>query len=413
MNRRHLRALAISALLSFAVLSFSLRTADAGCHGCRYPAPYYGVYCGGYYSALPVYSYSSYLWTPAISRACCYPSICSVPTCSICTPCYRSCCTPCYSSCYRPCFRRSLWCDPCVTLVDPCCDGTIIEETVVQEGVSEEPTEAEGAQESPDATTPDTTESVLEAPPADDAGSPELNPLDIPAAETPADTSTESGDSSILRGVDLDDIDLAPDIAPAIPPSDADIMPALPTLPFDDGASNYRPNTTEAVLAVSVPASAHVFINDHATVTPGAYRQYVSRGLNPAASYSYQVRAEIERDGRPVSQTKHVQVTAGRVSHVAFDFNRLQPEAQPTTLTLHVPEDAKVTLAGAATISTGEVREFSTTRLLPGQTWDDYRVDVRLERDGEVQTRSEVISLQAGKAHSLWFDFENHLAQAE
>jgi uncharacterized protein (TIGR03000 family) len=80
-------------------------------------------------------------------------------------------------------------------------------------------------------------------------------------------------------------------------------------------------------------------------------------------------------------------------------------ESTTTRLTLHVPEDAKVTLAGVPTKQNGETRQFSTTRLAPGQTWDGYKVVVEVERDGKTLSQERILTLRAGEAQELSVDF--------
>jgi uncharacterized protein (TIGR03000 family) len=81
--------------------------------------------------------------------------------------------------------------------------------------------------------------------------------------------------------------------------------------------------------------------------------------------------------------------------------------AVKTSLTLHVPADAKVTLAGVATKQSGEVRKFSTTRLREGQVWDDYKVVVELERDGQTLREERVIKLTGGRSQDLTVNLDS------
>ena len=69
---------------------------------------------------------------------------------------------------------------------------------------------------------------------------------------------------------------------------------------------------------VSVPADAKVFVNGHLTTSTGERRQFQSTGVQPSVVYPYQVRAEFVRDGKPVSEEKTVQLTAGQIGSVEF-----------------------------------------------------------------------------------------------
>jgi uncharacterized protein (TIGR03000 family) len=76
-----------------------------------------------------------------------------------------------------------------------------------------------------------------------------------------------------------------------------------------------------------------------------------------------------------------------------------------TKLTLRVPAEAKVTLAGVATKQAGEVREFSTDRLAAGQAWQGYTIHVEVVRDGKTVAQDKQITLTGGAAQELSFDF--------
>ena len=106
-------------------------------------------------------------------------------------------------------------------------------------------------------------------------------------------------------------------------------------------------------------------------------------------NYSYEVRAEVVRDGRTVEQVKTVNLRAGETAQVAFDF--AAAEAADTSLTLHVPADAKVYLSGNATKATGETRVFRTAGLTTGQAWEGYTVKVEVERGGRMIVQENVV----------------------
>ena len=53
-----------------------------------------------------------------------------------------------------------------------------------------------------------------------------------------------------------------------------------------------------------------------------------------------------------------------------------------------MPADAKVFLAGNESKSTGANREFVTTKLAAGQSWDNYTVRVELMRNGQTISKS-------------------------
>ena len=79
--------------------------------------------------------------------------------------------------------------------------------------------------------------------------------------------------------------------------------------------------------------------------------------------------------------------------------------APKTKLTIRVPAEAKVTLAGIATKQAGEVREFSTDKLASGQAWQNYTIHVEVTRDGKTVAQDRQITLTGGAQQELSFDF--------
>jgi uncharacterized protein (TIGR03000 family) len=73
-----------------------------------------------------------------------------------------------------------------------------------------------------------------------------------------------------------------------------------------------------ARMTVIVPPTAEVSIDDTMTLSKGAVRQYDSPPLTPGTRYVYDVKASWNENGREVTQTQRVEVTAG--SHVNVRF---------------------------------------------------------------------------------------------
>ncbi len=159
-----------------------------------------------------------------------------------------------------------------------------------------------------------------------------------------------------------------------------------------------------AILNLRLPAEAIVYVNGKQTRTPGEFRSYVSRNLQAGKRYTYEVRAEVNQGGTMVARTKVVHLTAGVRKTVDIDFD--ESRQMVTSVTLLVPDGAKVTLAGAETSASGSMRYFSTTTLNEGEKWEDYKVAVTVNRDGKDVTQERVVRLTAGESLRLDFDFE-------
>jgi len=155
-------------------------------------------------------------------------------------------------------------------------------------------------------------------------------------------------------------------------------------------------------LMVSLPANARVLVNGKGTTSTGSVRQFVSRGLVPGKTYKFEVRAELDAaDGQIVTEDKTILVSAGSQEQLQFAFaDSAAPVA--TSLSLNVPEGAKVSLSGNPTRATGTHRVYQTSQLKVGEVWEDYTVEVEME--GQVKRQS--IRLIGGDSLQLTFDFD-------
>jgi uncharacterized protein (TIGR03000 family) len=169
------------------------------------------------------------------------------------------------------------------------------------------------------------------------------------------------------------------------------------------------------VIEVAVPSEAKVFVNNKETTSAGTSRSYVSNSLQAGQTYLYNFRVEFEQDGETVVKNESVKLSAGDRVALSFGANEeLQlsnVSAAKTELTVTVPENAKVFLAGSPTDQTGIVRTYATHRLNDGQTWDDYTIRVEVEMDGQTEVREETLSITGGESYELAFDFENDADQ--
>lgn len=165
----------------------------------------------------------------------------------------------------------------------------------------------------------------------------------------------------------------------------------------DDGTSNVRPRSDSSVLNLELPEEAQVFINGKLTKTAGKLRSYVSRNLTEDRDYEYQVKAVLVRDGNEQVRTQLVTMRPGLDKTVRFDFRK----PLTTTLSLSVPENARVKLCGNQTNASGPTRTFATQSLQDGKVWKDYKVSVEFERDGKTHLEERSIDMVAGETYTL------------
>ncbi len=75
---------------------------------------------------------------------------------------------------------------------------------------------------------------------------------------------------------------------------------------------------TRAKLVVELPADAKLYIDDLPMKTPSGLRSFNTPTLEPGQAYYYMVRAEVIRDGKPITETRRVIVRAGQTIRANF-----------------------------------------------------------------------------------------------
>jgi len=243
-------------LATLVVAGVMLSASPAQAGWWHWRAGWYG-YSYGYY---PAYGYTTSYYRPYVSGYGWYPSW------------YAGC----YAGCYNPCY--SYGCGSCCGVVTSCCDAQVVEPMA---GAGTAPRAASPPEPMPPEPMPEPS-SLLPSPPRSKT---------VPAAP---------------------DVDL---------PRLQD-MPVLPPAPGDPGKPSAKrdvpPNA--ALLTIAVPQDAQVYVNGMLTKTPGAQRQYVSYGLQPGYSYTYEVQAVVIRNGQRLSDTQVVRIRVGDAHDLAFDF---------------------------------------------------------------------------------------------
>ncbi len=217
--------------------------------------------------------------------------------------------------------------------------------------------------------------------------------------------------ATIVPGTVIDSAPAVDGGSPPPPPADGS---ATPPPPPAGGASALPGGSTSVsrnavLISVNVPADAKVFVNGNPTRSTGSSRQFISRGLQAGRQYTYELRAEVAVNGQTVTDTQVVQLTAGEQTKVAFNLaektEQNAAKSTKTKLTLNVPADAQVFLAGQETKSTGEHREFVSSKVAPGGKWDNYTVRVVANIDGQPVEKEQTITLVPGNDQELTFDF--------
>ncbi len=115
-------------------------------------------------------------------------------------------------------------------------------------------------------------------------------------------------------------VPVAPATEAAPPAKSGEPLPA----PKSDG----KPSTMapgRARLIVELPADAKLFVDDHAVKATKSVRNFTTPVLEPGQVYYYELRAEMVRDGKPVTETKRVLIRAGDVVRAQFEAATAEP----------------------------------------------------------------------------------------
>jgi uncharacterized protein (TIGR03000 family) len=175
----------------------------------------------------------------------------------------------------------------------------------------------------------------------------------------------------------------------------------MPKVPDSDQES--RAGNT-ATVVIRAPAGVRVTVDGQDTGRQAPEATFNTPALQPGQTYSYQFKAEVVRDGQPVSEVKKVLVRAGERSVV--DFNHLAPPAREVSrvavVTFEAPEDARVWVAGVRWPLSRTQRSFNTPELEPGKTYF-YEVKAEVVRDGKVQSEQQRIAVTPGKHITVEF----------
>jgi uncharacterized protein (TIGR03000 family) len=160
---------------------------------------------------------------------------------------------------------------------------------------------------------------------------------------------------------------------------------------------------TPATVVVKADLAATIKVNGQVTPRRAAVESYRSPALEPGRTYSYTVVAELNRDGKALTETKEITVAAGRETVV--DFTNLgavaAAETEPASVTVVLPEGAKLTVNDVVVNVNGN-QTFQTPKLEKGKSYF-YTVKAELTRDGRSVTETRRIDVAAGKAVTVDF----------
>jgi uncharacterized protein (TIGR03000 family) len=105
---------------------------------------------------------------------------------------------------------------------------------------------------------------------------------------------------------------MAPAVAPAAPPQ------GEPLKVEPKKATQLDSVDSRAHLVVTLPEKAKLYVDENLMKSGATRRSFVTPELQPGSAYYYDVRVEVERDGKPVTQSKRIVVRAGQNIEASF-----------------------------------------------------------------------------------------------
>ena len=119
---------------------------------------------------------------------------------------------------------------------------------------------------------------------------------------------------------------------PVTPPAGAPVTPPgkTDTIPQAKPTSSGLLNNNRARLLVDLPADAKLYIDDQLMKTTSEHRTFNTPRLDSNLTYYYELRAEVVRDGKPVTMTKRVTLKAGDI--IRARFGELEPAETISTV---------------------------------------------------------------------------------
>jgi uncharacterized protein (TIGR03000 family) len=91
-------------------------------------------------------------------------------------------------------------------------------------------------------------------------------------------------------------------------------------MPKKENLPTPKKTEAQAYLIVNLPAQARLLVDDQPTSSTSTLRQLQTPPLTYGSTYTYVLRAEIDRNGQTLTQTQRVVVRPGAQTRVSFDF---------------------------------------------------------------------------------------------
>ena len=124
-------------------------------------------------------------------------------------------------------------------------------------------------------------------------------------------------------------------VVPTVPYFAPTINDPTPRFESYTGQKNVLPNPTitaaqRATVVIRLPADARLFVDQQLLELTSAERTFVTPELPLGREYAYSFKIEYDRNGRTLSESQKVHVTAGKASTVVFEDLTVAAKAKAT-----------------------------------------------------------------------------------
>jgi uncharacterized protein (TIGR03000 family) len=152
---------------------------------------------------------------------------------------------------------------------------------------------------------------------------------------------------------------------------------------------------------VKAPTDVKVTVNGQLTSRRSAEEEFQTPELKSGLTYSYVFRAEVVRDGQPVTRTQRLVVRAGQRSLVDFsDLREVKPEA--ATVKVVLPPGARFYVNGSHVPTREMSTTFETPPLVPGKVYR-YNFEARFTGPERSEVLEEKLLVEGGKQFTVNF----------
>jgi uncharacterized protein (TIGR03000 family) len=175
--------------------------------------------------------------------------------------------------------------------------------------------------------------------------------------------------------------------APLTTPAPAPVkeMPKLPEKKPESSSEDM------ARLTIKAPIDMRISVDGQQTARDAAEMTFRTPALEQGKNYFYQVKAEVVREGKTVTETKRVLVRAGQQAVV--DFSPLKSTA---LVTVQMPKDAQLYVDGFLYPLPANQRTFTTPALAKDKEYF-YELKAQVVREGKTHTETHKINVEPGK----------------